>query len=458
LNISKLILFLEIRSPGLPLNRKKPWHNDSYSHTRRDIKLHIFEFLRARRPYATTEQSQQMSTNFEDILYNEAKSFQEYSDRNSLNKRVQRLTSSLIRNNYKAQIYEEQQSPPSTRDHLRIDPRLHAQHELQRTAGYESFTCMSNTWNQPFASTTEAYAASPFYHVPPPSYSSSRASPLLSSYVPPPPFYNIPSAPPTPRPFFNAPHAAPPPLRSNDIPRDPDSSTASLSVAGSEMKPWHTSSHIQAREEIRILITKLLRYSRSDPTIEWLNNLPGLTRRLEEKLYCESTSFQEYHDRNTLKERLQQVVASPGSRSGRTHAQPPPSSPTSSAATVSMIGDLFAANFVTVTQLVPISQNLPVPPLVSSQYFVADVESATPAPALIRSRQKASPPLPAPPAPPPIEDDRTCIICLDHPRTHLIMPCFHFIACSDCIQNFAVGSECPVCRTRVMETKQVFYS
>jgi hypothetical protein len=57
-----------------------------------------------------------------------------------------------------------------------------------------------------------------------------------------------------------------------------------------------------------------------------------------------------------------------------------------------------------------------------------------------------------------IEDDRTCIICLDHPRTHLIMPCFHFIACSDCIQNFAVGSECPVCRTRVMETKQVFYS
>jgi hypothetical protein len=56
------------------------------------------------------------------------------------------------------------------------------------------------------------------------------------------------------------------------------------------------------------------------------------------------------------------------------------------------------------------------------------------------------------------EDDRTCIICLDSPRTHLIIPCFHFIACEDCIQNFAVGSECPVCRTRVMETKQVFTS
>jgi hypothetical protein len=51
-----------------------------------------------------------------------------------------------------------------------------------------------------------------------------------------------------------------------------------------------------------------------------------------------------------------------------------------------------------------------------------------------------------------------CIICLDSPRTHLIIPCFHLIACEDCIQNFAVGSECPVCRGNITDTKRIYSS
>jgi hypothetical protein len=49
-----------------------------------------------------------------------------------------------------------------------------------------------------------------------------------------------------------------------------------------------------------------------------------------------------------------------------------------------------------------------------------------------------------------------CMICMDGPRTHLIMPCFHLIACSDCIKNFPVGSKCPMCRGHVADTRKVF--
>jgi hypothetical protein len=49
-----------------------------------------------------------------------------------------------------------------------------------------------------------------------------------------------------------------------------------------------------------------------------------------------------------------------------------------------------------------------------------------------------------------------CVICLDEPRSHLLVPCFHLIACSKCIGHFSPGKVCPVCRAVVVETKEVY--
>jgi hypothetical protein len=197
----------------------------------------------------------------------------------------------------------------------------------------------------------------------------------------------------------------------------------------SERASWHHPGHASAREEIRILITKLLRYSRPEPTLEWLNRLPQLTRTLEEKLYDEASSFQEYLDRNTLKERLQQVIVLLKHQKNRRLPQTP-LSPSHTPA-IGRTDD----HLETRTQCEKCSKS-------SKRNSTSD--------------RQVPPPLP--PAKPIEETDRTCVICLDQPRSHLIIPCYHFIACSDCIRNFGFGSECPMCRTKVIETKQVFTS
>lgn len=53
-------------------------------------------------------------------------------------------------------------------------------------------------------------------------------------------------------------------------------------------------------------------------------------------------------------------------------------------------------------------------------------------------------------------EDNSCIICMDKPRSCLIIPCFHLICCHDCIINFPVGSNCPCCRGVVEQTKEVY--
>jgi hypothetical protein len=55
-------------------------------------------------------------------------------------------------------------------------------------------------------------------------------------------------------------------------------------------------------------------------------------------------------------------------------------------------------------------------------------------------------------------DERTCIICFVKPRSHLFVPCFHLVSCTDCIQNFCCGNPCPVCRTQITEMKQVYFA
>lgn len=48
---------------------------------------------------------------------------------------------------------------------------------------------------------------------------------------------------------------------------------------------------------------------------------------------------------------------------------------------------------------------------------------------------------------------RHCVVCMDHTRSHVLMPCRHYIVCQYCANNIRV---CPVCRSPITEKLQVF--
>ena len=49
-----------------------------------------------------------------------------------------------------------------------------------------------------------------------------------------------------------------------------------------------------------------------------------------------------------------------------------------------------------------------------------------------------------------LEDDDTCVVCMERPRNALFMPCRHTITCLDCaLQIHAKLSLCPYCRVEV---------
>lgn len=61
-------------------------------------------------------------------------------------------------------------------------------------------------------------------------------------------------------------------------------------------------------------IIELLKLRRPNATQDWQQKLPQMAKRLEEALYSEANSFQEYADKSTLKGRLQQLASSMGNR------------------------------------------------------------------------------------------------------------------------------------------------
>ena len=54
--------------------------------------------------------------------------------------------------------------------------------------------------------------------------------------------------------------------------------------------------------------------------------------------------------------------------------------------------------------------------------------------------------------------DQLCIICMDAPKSHALMPCGHFCLCRTCTQEHysSRGSHCPVCRASVSSSQQIF--
>jgi hypothetical protein len=67
---------------------------------------------------------------------------------------------------------------------------------------------------------------------------------------------------------------------------------------------------------------------------------------------------------------------------------------------------------------------------------------------------------PAAHAPQPGAEETQCVVCLDAPKDHLIVPCGHQCVCAGCAEQLTKTRTptCPVCREPIRETVKVFCS
>lgn len=78
-------------------------------------------------------------------------------------------------------------------------------------------------------------------------------------------------------------------------------------------KGWHSADHATVRESMADEIVKLLKSRKPNAGENWHDKLPHMAKRLEDALYFDASSYDEYSDKNTLKQRLQQLALSMGS-------------------------------------------------------------------------------------------------------------------------------------------------
>jgi len=64
----------------------------------------------------------------------------------------------------------------------------------------------------------------------------------------------------------------------------------------------------------------------------------------------------------------------------------------------------------------------------------------------------------APPTAPAVEEEALCVVCMDAPKLHIILPCGHQCVCEACAQQLTqtTSPSCPVCRTPIRETTRVY--
>ena len=60
--------------------------------------------------------------------------------------------------------------------------------------------------------------------------------------------------------------------------------------------------------------------------------------------------------------------------------------------------------------------------------------------------------------PQPDEDETLCVLCLDAPKDHIIIPCGHQCVCEACAEKLkeARSPLCPFCRAPINSTHKVF--
>lgn len=73
-------------------------------------------------------------------------------------------------------------------------------------------------------------------------------------------------------------------------------------------KPWHTFDHSRTRDTMMQCISHLIQQRRPNASYDWLEKLPEVAKRVEERLYCQARSFEEYNDPHTLIDRLNNLV------------------------------------------------------------------------------------------------------------------------------------------------------
>ena len=55
-------------------------------------------------------------------------------------------------------------------------------------------------------------------------------------------------------------------------------------------------------------------------------------------------------------------------------------------------------------------------------------------------------------------NDTMCVICLDEPRTHAFVPCYHRCVCEKCCRQVCAGASasCPICRVDIAQAVRIF--
>lgn len=94
-------------------------------------------------------------------------------------------------------------------------------------------------------------------------------------------------------------------------------------------KMWHsvTDGDAANRKTMCDRIVALLQHRKPNAAVEWHEKLPHMAKRLEEALYNQASSLDEYMDSNTLKTRLQQLAHQMGGKQAAKHVPPTPDIP-----------------------------------------------------------------------------------------------------------------------------------
>ncbi|CAM9149654.1 unnamed protein product, partial [Ectocarpus sp. 8 AP-2014] len=83
---------------------------------------------------------------------------------------------------------------------------------------------------------------------------------------------------------------------------------------------WQSNNDIPSRKEILSKIVTYLQQRKPNARPEWIQKVPLMAKRLEDSLYRNAKSFEEYKDHATLRQRLQQLAARLGTNAQQNRA------------------------------------------------------------------------------------------------------------------------------------------
>ena len=55
-----------------------------------------------------------------------------------------------------------------------------------------------------------------------------------------------------------------------------------------------------------------------------------------------------------------------------------------------------------------------------------------------------------------LDDDTTCVVCMDNKKDHIVVPCGHLCICGSCKDGVQASAKCPMCRDKLTFIMQVY--